>query len=77
MSLTDDTWKWYWRKSDDGNEADCGIYVETRVGAYAIARCPRYVSKEDWEAIATRICDLHNAALQTVLARGTDVGDDR
>lgn len=66
MSLIDDTWKWYWRKED--NEADCGIYVETRIGhAYAIARCPRYVSKDDWEAIAKHICDLHNAAIQVAV----------
>lgn len=53
-------WKWFWRKETE--EADCGIFAEDRPGqAYAVTRCPRYLTQEQWSAIAARICDLHNA----------------
>jgi hypothetical protein len=58
--LLEAEWKWFWR--EEGDEADCGIFAEWRPGqAYAIARCPRYLREEEWTAVATRICDLHNA----------------
>lgn len=57
-------WGWYWRETEDG-EADCGITAETRPGhAYAIMRCPRYVTEKKWRAFATHVCDLHNATLE-------------
>jgi hypothetical protein len=61
-AIINSEWKWYWRKGRE--EADCGIYAEEHLGqAYAVARCPRYMSEQQWEEIATRICDLHNADL--------------
>ena len=60
--LLETEWKWDWRK--DSDVANCGIYAEVQQGqAYAIARCPRYLTEEQWTEIATRICDLHNADL--------------
>lgn len=60
----DEKWEWYWRVSDlNTAEADCGIYVKSRVGLQAICRCPRYLTQEQWAAVATHICDLHNAAI--------------
>lgn len=65
MGLLESEWKWHWRK--DGDEADCGIYAETHLGqAYAIARCPRYFTPQQWKSVATRICKLHNAELARV-----------
>ena len=57
-------WKWSWGANDDG-EADCGIYAEPAAGqAYAICRCPRYLTEEQWAQIATHICDEHNSSLR-------------
>lgn len=65
MSQVDVTlypWNWFWRT--DGGEADCGIFAEVREGhAYAVFRCPKYMTRKDWEALATKTCDEHNAAL--------------
>lgn len=59
----DGKWKWDWQTNDQ-READCGIYMETYTGLpQAICRCPRYLTKAQWQAIATHICDLHNAAI--------------
>ena len=67
-------WKWHWRK--DGDEADCGIFAETRIGhGYAVARCPRYLTKDQWTAIATRICDLHNADIARAALAATMGGE--
>ena len=59
-------WNWYWRT--DGTElhlSDCGITCEPHPGhGYSIVRCPRYISKEQWEEIASHICELHNASLK-------------
>src|SRR3990172_6978661 len=53
-------WQWYWRT--ENNEADCGIFHEQTPGhAYAVARCPRYQSKEQWGADAGRIVACVNA----------------
>lgn len=53
-------WTWHWREGDNG-EADCGILHEERPGmAYSVCRCPRYVTKEQWEANAQLICDAVN-----------------
>lgn len=47
-------WTWYWRVEDE--EANCGVFWEQRSGmAYAVARCPRYQTKEKWEADARLI----------------------
>lgn len=47
-------WKWYWRVED--GVPDCGVYSEMRIGmAYAVARCPKLQSKEQWEADARLI----------------------
>lgn len=55
-------WKWHWRK--EGDEADCGIWAEAHLGqAFAICRCPRYLTEEQWSEIAKHICDLHNASI--------------
>lgn len=63
--LIDQEWKWYWHK--EGGEADCGIYTEARLGhAYAICRCPRLLTEEQWTAFATHICDLHNASIKAL-----------
>jgi len=60
--LTAYRWNWYWRSTD--GEADCGIHAEVRTGhVYAVACCPRYMKRAEWEKMATHICDLHNAAL--------------
>ena len=56
-------WEWYWKENEAG-EADCGILTESGGGAYAIVRCPRYFTQEQWTRIATHICDLHNTALK-------------
>lgn len=54
-------WYWYWRSNDEGNEADCGIYCMPKEGhAYAVVRCPRYLTEEAWRVIAKEICDTHN-----------------
>jgi len=56
----DPPWRWYWRTDDQGN-ADCGIYAEPRPGhAYSIVRCPRYMTKEQWEQVAERIVSAVN-----------------
>jgi hypothetical protein len=61
--LIDQEWNWYWGQVN--GEADCGIYTETRLGcAYAICRCPRYLTEEQWAAFAAHICDLHNASIK-------------
>ena len=61
--LLNTEWKWYWRTNDAG-EADCGIYAEPAVGqAYAIFRCPRYLTEKQWMEIATHTCDEHNSSL--------------
>ena len=60
--LLDQEWEWFWRK--EGDEADCGIYAASRLGApYAICRCPRYLTEAQWTEFATHICDLHNATI--------------
>lgn len=61
-------WKWHWRIGDDGLP-DCGIYAEQHPGhAYAICRCPRYLSEKEWAEYAQHICDLHNAAIKKQVA---------
>lgn len=48
-------WEYYWRV-DDENHADCGVYALRRPGqAYAVARCPKYQSKIQWNADASLI----------------------
>lgn len=60
--LLNSEWKWFWRKETE--KADCGIFAEERPGhAYAVARCPRFLTQEQWSAVATHICVLHNADL--------------
>jgi hypothetical protein len=56
-------WSWYWRDlGPEEYEADGSIYAEVWPGhAYAIAKCPRYMSKEQWAEYAAHICNLHNA----------------
>jgi hypothetical protein len=57
-------WKWDWN-TNANDEADCGVYTETIIGhAYAIVRCPRYLTKEQWAQVASHICELHNASLR-------------
>lgn len=54
MKHTPGPWKWYWRKED--GEANCGVFSEKNPGqAYAVARCPRYQKKEQWEVDARLI----------------------
>ena len=51
-------WRWYWREEADikGDIADCGVFHEKHPGhAYAIARCPQYENREQWEANARLI----------------------
>jgi len=61
--LTKFRWNWHWRK-ERGEDPDCGIFAMVREGhAYAVARCPRYMTKEDWAKYAHHICTLHNTAL--------------
>jgi len=52
-------WQWYWRAEnpeEHGDVADCGVFHEKRPGhAYSIARCPRYETREQWEANARLI----------------------
>ena len=53
-------WKWDWHVDANGH-ADCGIFAEAIQGhAYAVVRCPRLFTKEQWKMLATYICDLHN-----------------
>lgn len=68
-------WTWYWR-TDEKGEADCGIFAEMRPGhAYAVARCPRYMQKDQWSEYATYICGLHNARFEgTEMVRPSLVG---
>lgn len=64
MEVLSAKWTWYWRTNEDGAEADCGITAEIRPGhAYAVMRCPRYMSKELWDELAKSVCDMHNASL--------------
>lgn len=57
-------WKWNWH-IDDEDRADCGIFAEPMEGhAYAVARCPQYLTQDQWRQYARHICDLHNAALK-------------
>ena len=47
-------WKWDWRA--ENGIAHCGVFSEPNVGqAYAIARCPRYEARIQWEANARLI----------------------
>lgn len=52
-------WLWDWRYDAERAEADCGVYTQARsisLGhAYAVARCPRYQKREQWEADAELI----------------------
>lgn len=63
-------WKWHWRTSTEiGEKPDCGVYAEHHEGhAYAIARCPRYVKKEEWETIASFIVKSANCHDELVAA---------
>lgn len=55
-------WQHYWRKSEDGQEADCGIFSEPRTGmVWSVARCPRYQTEARWEADASLICRAVNS----------------
>lgn len=57
-------WNWHWRRDDMSGEPDCGIYAMVREGhAYAVVRCPRYMTEDDWKRYAHHICTLHNASL--------------
>lgn len=57
-------WHWHWRF--ENGEADCGIFAQVREGhAYSVFRCPRYMKQPEWEALATKTCADHNAALLT------------
>lgn len=48
-------WKSYWRTDDNGH-ADCGIYFSPQFGqAYSICRAPKYITEEQWAAIASHI----------------------
>lgn len=48
-------WKSHWRTDENGN-ADCGIYFEPRPGhAYSICRAPKFITEEQWAAIASQI----------------------
>lgn len=50
--------QWDWRTDDEGN-ADCGVFFMVFDGhAYAFARCPKYLSKEQWESNAKAICAI-------------------
>lgn len=53
----------YWREDEEGYP-DCGIFSESRPGhAYSIARCPKYVSKEEWlvnSEFIIKACNYHN-----------------
>lgn len=73
-------WEWYWRK--ENKEADCGVFYMRRPGhAYAIARCPRYEKREQWEANARLIvaAPTHHNLLRkfnTVFRAWMDCRDD-
>jgi len=44
-------WKWHWRHED--GLASGSVYSELRAGlAYAVAICPKYQTREQWEADA-------------------------
>lgn len=55
MQPTEGKWHFFWRH--ENGEADCGIFAEPHPGhAIAVARCPRYEKREQWEANAALIC---------------------
>ena len=61
MEVSPGPWKWYWRVDEETGEADCGIYYEKFPGhAYSVMRCPRYQSREQWEADAKFVCEMKN-----------------
>ncbi len=70
MSTTEKTyhtpgpWQWHWRLED--GIATGSVFAEPTPGhAYAVAMCPRYQRRDQWEADATLICgalDLLKAA---------------
>lgn len=63
---TQGLWKWHWRF--ENGEANGSVYAEPREGhAYAVAICPRYQTKEQWEADAPVIAAAKEmlAALKT------------
>lgn len=68
--ITPTPWQYYWREDEAyEGQADCGIFSEPRKGqAYSIARCPRYQTKEKWEADASLICRAVNAHDELVAA---------
>lgn len=73
-SHTPGPWEWDWRYDEERAEADCGVFTVGRsisLGhAYAVARCPRYQSRERWEADARLI-----AAAPDLLEALTEVMD--
>ncbi len=58
-------WTWYWRYDNDTGEANCGITCEPRLGhGYAVVRCPKYFTEQQWKELADYICNLHNRSLK-------------
>jgi hypothetical protein len=48
VGFTEGPWRWHWRF--ENGEANGSVYAELREGhAYAVAICPRYQTKEQWE----------------------------
>lgn len=62
-------WKWHWR-SENG-EANGSVYAEPREGhAYAVAICPRYQTKEQWEVDAPLLAASLDMLAALKIARG-------
>jgi len=68
---------WYW--GHHNGEADCGVFAEERRGhAMAVMRCPRYQTKEQWEADATfmiRAWENHDALVEALQSLLSATGD--
>lgn len=61
-------WHWHWRYED--GVANGSVYAMPREGhAYAVAMCPRYQTREQWEADAALIAAAPEmlAALKAVV----------
>ena len=49
---TEGEWKWHWRYED--GKATGSVFAEPREGhAYAVAICPQYQTREQWEVDAS------------------------
>lgn len=59
-------YKWHWR-SEDGIATGSVFSEKTTGHAYAVAVCPRYQTRKQWEKDAPLIAEAFNVAIETGL----------